>query len=43
MLNIEIDKKSGFCFGVLNAIGKAEQTLDEGRILYSLGHIVHNV
>ncbi len=39
---VEIDKKSGFCFGVLNAIGKAEQTLDEGGILYSLGHIVHN-
>jgi 4-hydroxy-3-methylbut-2-enyl diphosphate reductase len=39
---VEIDKKSGFCFGVLNAIGKAEQTLDEGGVLYSLGHIVHN-
>lgn len=39
---IEIDKKSGFCFGVLNAIRKAVQTLDKGGILYSLGHIVHN-
>ncbi|HLN73073.1 MAG TPA: 4-hydroxy-3-methylbut-2-enyl diphosphate reductase [Prolixibacteraceae bacterium] len=39
---IEIDHKSGFCFGVLNAIGKAEQTLDFEETLYSLGHIVHN-
>jgi len=39
---VEIDKKSGFCFGVLNAIGKAEETLDAESMLYSLGHIVHN-
>lgn len=39
---IEIDKKSGFCFGVLNAIGKAERTLETEDVLYSLGHIVHN-
>ena len=39
---IEIDQKSGFCFGVLNAIGKAEETLETEDVLYSLGHIVHN-
>jgi len=39
---IEIDQKSGFCFGVLNAIGKAEETLNTEGMLYSLGHIVHN-
>jgi len=39
---VEIDQKSGFCFGVLNAIGKAEATLDVEDVLYSLGHIVHN-
>jgi 4-hydroxy-3-methylbut-2-en-1-yl diphosphate reductase len=39
---VEIDKKSGFCFGVLNAIGKAEETLRTDGTLYSLGHIVHN-
>lgn len=39
---VEIDPKSGFCFGVLNAIGKAEQTLETEGLLYSLGHIVHN-
>lgn len=39
---VEIDQKSGFCFGVLKAIEKAEETLNEGGILYSLGYIVHN-
>jgi 4-hydroxy-3-methylbut-2-enyl diphosphate reductase len=39
---IEIDQKSGFCFGVTNAIRKAEEMLDSNEILYSLGHIVHN-
>jgi len=39
---VEIDQKSGFCFGVRNAIGKAEDTLNTEDTLYSLGHIVHN-
>jgi 4-hydroxy-3-methylbut-2-enyl diphosphate reductase len=39
---IEIDQKSGFCFGVVNAIGKAEESLKTAEKLYSLGHIVHN-
>ncbi|HZK94797.1 MAG TPA: 4-hydroxy-3-methylbut-2-enyl diphosphate reductase [Prolixibacteraceae bacterium] len=39
---IEIDQKSGFCFGVVNAIGKAEKTLKTEKMLYSLGQIVHN-
>jgi len=39
---IEIDHKSGFCFGVVNAIGKAEKTLKSEDMLYSLGQIVHN-
>lgn len=39
---IEIDHKSGFCFGVVNAIGKAEEMLKTAGTLYSLGHIVHN-
>ncbi len=30
MLNIEIDKKSGFCFGVVKAISKAEEELAKG-------------
>lgn len=39
---VEIDQKSGFCFGVVNAIGKAEEALTTEDMLYSLGHIVHN-
>lgn len=41
-MNIEIDKKSGFCFGVVNAIQKAEEELAKGEVLYCLGDIVHN-
>lgn len=41
-MNIEIDKKSGFCFGVVKAIAKAEEELAKGDILYCLGDIVHN-
>ena len=41
-MNIEIDKKSGFCFGVVKAIAKAEEELAKGEILYCLGDIVHN-
>lgn len=39
---IEIDKGSGFCFGVVNAITKAEESLANGETLYCLGDIVHN-
>jgi 4-hydroxy-3-methylbut-2-en-1-yl diphosphate reductase len=42
MINVEIDKKSGFCFGVVNAIEKAEEELKNGGVLYCLGDIVHN-
>lgn len=39
---IEIDDKSGFCFGVVRAITRAEEALREGGRVYSLGDIVHN-
>ena len=39
---VEIDKKSGFCFGVVTAIKKAEEELEKGNTLYCLGDIVHN-
>lgn len=42
MAVIEIDKDSGFCFGVTAAIGKAEEQLAESGLLYCLGDIVHN-
>lgn len=38
---IEIDEKSGFCFGVVTAIRKAETELAAGP-LFCLGDIVHN-
>lgn len=41
-MKVEIDKKSGFCFGVLNAIKKAENELESEGTLYCLGYIVHN-
>lgn len=39
---IEIDDQSGFCFGVVKAITKAEESLAAGAKVYSLGDIVHN-
>lgn len=40
---VEIDSDSGFCFGVVNAITKAERELDTSEEpLYCLGDIVHN-
>lgn len=41
-MEINIDKKSGFCFGVVRAIKKAEEELGNGEVLYCLGDIVHN-
>lgn len=43
-LNVEIDSYSGFCGGVIRAIGNAEDFLKRNpdNILYSLGDIVHN-
>lgn len=41
-LRVEIDSKSGFCFGVTTAIRKAEEVLDSEGTLYCLGDIVHN-
>lgn len=42
MKKVEIDNGSGFCFGVVNAIKKAEEELETGEVLYCLGDIVHN-
>ncbi len=42
MAKIEIDEGSGFCFGVVTAINKAEEELAKGGTLYCLGDIVHN-
>lgn len=42
MIKVEIDEDSGFCFGVVTAIHKAEEELAKGETLYCLGDIVHN-
>jgi 4-hydroxy-3-methylbut-2-en-1-yl diphosphate reductase len=39
---VEIDKQSGFCFGVRNAVEIAEKALQNGERVFSLGPIVHN-
>jgi len=39
---VEIDRQSGFCFGVRNAVEIAEKALLKGEKVFSLGPIVHN-
>jgi 4-hydroxy-3-methylbut-2-enyl diphosphate reductase len=41
-MKTEIDKGSGFCFGVVEAIRRAEERLAQNNHLYCLGDIVHN-
>jgi 4-hydroxy-3-methylbut-2-en-1-yl diphosphate reductase len=41
-MEVEIDRHSGFCFGVQNAVEIAEKALAGGENVFSLGPIVHN-
>lgn len=41
-MKIEIDTRSGFCFGVVKAIQTAEKQIENSGELYCLGDIVHN-
>jgi 4-hydroxy-3-methylbut-2-en-1-yl diphosphate reductase len=41
-MEVEIDRQSGFCFGVQNAVEIAEKALLKGEKVFSLGPIVHN-
>lgn len=41
-MRVEIDSHSGFCFGVVRAISRAEEALQEQSEVFSLGDIVHN-
>ncbi|WP_372752602.1 6-phosphofructokinase [Labilibaculum sp.] len=41
-MKVEIDPNAGFCFGVVNAIQKAEEILNEENKLFCIGDIVHN-
>lgn len=42
MVDVRIDDKAGYCFGVVKAIGTAEEELQRAGSLYCLGDIVHN-
>ena len=42
MVEVTIDRGSGFCFGVVKAIQSAERELKQTDELYSLGDLVHN-
>ena len=42
-MRVEIDSHSGFCFGVVRAISRAEEALQEQSEVFSLGDIVHNL
>ncbi len=42
MIQVTIDKNSGYCFGVEYAIQMAEDELNDSQMLYCLGDIVHN-
>jgi 4-hydroxy-3-methylbut-2-enyl diphosphate reductase len=39
---VDVDDRSGFCFGVQNAVEIAEEFLAKGEKVFSLGQIVHN-
>jgi 4-hydroxy-3-methylbut-2-enyl diphosphate reductase len=41
-MEVELDKQSGFCFGVQNAVEIAEAALLRNEKVFSLGPIVHN-
>lgn len=41
-MEVRIDDKAGYCFGVVKAIGAAEEVLGREGRLYCLGDIVHN-
>ena len=41
-MRVVIDDNSGFCFGVVRAIGEAESALQSRGKVYCLGDIVHN-
>ncbi len=41
-MEVIIDSKSGFCFGVRKAVAFAEEELERNGSLFCLGDIVHN-
>ena len=41
-MRVEVDRSSGFCWGVVRTVEIAELHLAQGRKVYSLGDIIHN-
>ena len=41
-MTVTVDKYSGFCWGVVRTIEIAEQELEAGEQIFSLGEIIHN-
>ena len=42
IMEIKVGKLAGFCYGVKNAVDKAEKIADEYDNVYCIGEIVHN-
>ncbi len=41
-MEIKVGKNAGFCYGVENAVSKAEKILENTNMVYCLGEIIHN-
>ncbi|MFH1475203.1 MAG: 4-hydroxy-3-methylbut-2-enyl diphosphate reductase [Chloroflexota bacterium] len=39
---VRIAKRTGFCYGVREAVDKAKEAADAGRVTHTLGQVVHN-
>jgi 4-hydroxy-3-methylbut-2-enyl diphosphate reductase IspH len=39
---VRIAKRTGFCYGVREAIDKAKESAAEGKLTHTLGQVVHN-
>ncbi len=40
--DVRIARRTGFCYGVREAVDKAKEAADAGRITHTLGQVVHN-
>ena len=41
-MEINLSRRSGFCFGVKRAVEMAENALTKNKKVYSLGPLIHN-
>ena len=41
-MEIIVGKLAGFCYGVKNAVEKAEEAINNNEKIYCIGEIVHN-